>query len=299
MQDKTGILLETGTNEFEIVEFAVGSLIGGINVAKVREVINPVEVTKLPNSHPYTDGIFTLRGKVMPLINLARCLGTEDSEKFNIIVGELNQVYVGFKVSSVSRIHRISWEAMEPPPEVANANLVNGIIKMQDKLILLLDFERIVADINPTISAKLSKIPASAQNIVDARQGKTILVAEDSHLLRDLILATLHTAGYTQVVTKENGKEAWDELEKNLANKGAKRFDLVITDIEMPKMDGHHLTKKIKEHNDLKEVPVVIFSSLINEEMRRKGEAIGADAQVTKPEIEQLIQLIDSLVTQR
>lgn len=295
MQDKTGILLETGTNEFEIVEFAVGSLIGGINVAKVREVINPVPVTKLPNSHPYTDGIFTLRGKVMPLINLARCLGTEDSDKFNIIVGELNQVYVGFKVSSVSRIHRISWEAMEPPPEVASANLVNGIIKMQDKLILLLDFERIVADTNPTISAKLSTIPASAQNIVDARQGKTILVAEDSQLLRDLILATLHTAGYTNVVAKENGKDAWDELEKG----GADRFDLVITDIEMPKMDGHHLTKKIKEHNELKGLPVVIFSSLINEEMRRKGEAIGASAQVTKPEIEQLIQIIDGLVAQR
>jgi len=184
---------------------------------------------------------------------------------------------------------------MEPPPEVASANLVNGIIKMQDKLILLLDFERIVADINPTISAKLSTIPASAQNIVDARQGKTILVAEDSQLLRDLILATLHTAGYTNVVTKENGKDAWDELEKG----GADRFDLVITDIEMPKMDGHHLTKKIKEHNELKGLPVVIFSSLINEEMRRKGEAIGASAQVTKPEIEQLIQIIDGLVAQR
>lgn len=299
MSDKKGILLETGTNEFEIVEFSIGPVSYGINVAKVREVINPVPVTKMPNIHPWVDGIFTLRGRVMPLVNLPRCLGNQSTTTSpKVIVSELNNYYVAFLVDEVSRIHRISWTAMEPPPHIANSDMVVGIIKMAEKMVVLLDFEKIVADINPEMNEKFSQIDSTTSTILDNRKNKTILVAEDSKMLRDLLLSTLHTAGYAKIISTENGQEAWNKIEQFIKTGEPleNNVQLIITDIEMPQMDGHHLTKRIKEHEKCKHLPVVIFSSLINEEMRLKGESIGANGQVSKPEINQLIELVDRFI---
>ncbi len=299
MSDKKGILLETGTNEFEIVEFSIGPVSYGINVAKVREVINPVPVTKMPNIHPWVDGIFTLRGRVMPLVNLPRCLGNQSTTTSpKVIVSELNNYYVAFLVDEVSRIHRISWTAMEPPPHIANSDMVVGIIKMAEKMVVLLDFEKIVADINPEMNEKFSQIDSTSSTILDNRKNKTILVAEDSKMLRDLLLSTLHTAGYAKIISTENGQEAWNKIEQFIKTGEPleNNVQLIITDIEMPQMDGHHLTKRIKEHEKCKHLPVVIFSSLINEEMRLKGESIGANGQVSKPEINQLIELVDRFI---
>lgn len=297
--DKKGILLETGTNEFEIVEFNVGLVNYGINVAKVREVINVVEVTKMPQSHPYVDGMFTLRGRVMPLVNLARCLGEKDeTTSKNIIVSELNNYHVGFLVDGVSRIHRVSWTEMEPPPIIGNSSMVVGIIKMANKMVLLLDFEKIIADINPDMNMKLTTIPEKSQDIKEQRSRKSILLAEDSPMLRELLVDTLHEAGYKNITAYHNGKEAWEAL-ANMAQSDTpveEKIQIIITDIEMPQMDGHHLLKKIREDQKLAKMPVVIFSSLINEEMRRKGDAIGANGQISKPEIGQLIELIDRFV---
>jgi len=295
---KKGILLETGTNEFEIVEFAVGNVNYGINVAKVREVINLVPVTKMPNAHPYVDGVFTLRGRLMPLVNLPRCLGSEDtgSTANNIIVSELNNYYVGFLVNEVSRIHRISWTAMEPAPNISDSDMVVGIIKMAEKLVLLLDFEKIVAEINPEMNIKLTTVPQSSDDVKDKRKTKKIMIAEDSHMLRDLLVDTLHQAGYLNVIAYNDGKAAWDAL-TILAKSDSpleEKISILITDIEMPQMDGHRLLKLIKEDHILQKLPVIIFSSLINDETRRKGETIGADGQVSKPEIAKLIALLDS-----
>jgi two-component system chemotaxis response regulator CheV len=295
---KKGILLETGTNEFEIVEFTVGKVNYGINVAKVREVINLVPITQMPNSHPYVDGVFTLRGRVMPLVNLSRCLGNEDqgSNTKNIIVSELNNYFVGFLVNEVSRIHRVSWSVMEPPPSVTNSDMVVGIIKMGEKIVILLDFEKIVAEINPQINIKLTTVPQSSEDVKEMRKSKKIMVAEDSKMLRDLLINTLRDSGYLNVVAYNDGKDAWDALSK-IADTGApleENVHMLITDIEMPQMDGHHLLKRVREDRSLTKLPVIIFSSLINDEMRRKGEAIGADGQVSKPEIAQLIELIDN-----
>lgn len=294
---KKGILLETGTNEFEIVEFSVGKVNYGINVAKVREVINLVPITKMPNSHTYVDGVFTLRGRLMPLVNLPRCLGTEEngSTANNIIVSELNNYFVGFLVNEVSRIHRVSWTAMEPPPNISDSDMVVGIIKMEERLVILLDFEKIVSEINPEINIKLTTIPESTESLKDIRKTKKIMVAEDSHMLRDLLVDTLHQAGYLNVLAYNDGKAAWDAL-AILAKSDSpieEKVNMLITDIEMPQMDGHNLLKRVKEDHVLQKLPVVIFSSLINEEMRRKGEAIGADGQVSKPEIAKLIELLD------
>ena len=299
MDDKKGILLETGTNEFEIVEFNVGKVNYGINVAKVREVINLVPITKMPQAHPYVDGLFTLRGRVMPLVNLPRCLNqeTEDDLK-NIIVTEINNYNIGFLVNSVSRIHRISWTEMEPAPNVSDSPMVVGIIKMLDKMVLLLDFEKIIAEINPEINEKLTTLPEVTKDIKDQRNDIKVFVAEDSPMLRDLLVQTLHDAGYITTRDFSNGKLAWEELQK-IGQEEAPLDDsinILISDIEMPQMDGHHLLTQIREHNKLGKLPVIFFSSLINEEMRRKGEAIGANGQISKPEIGQLIDLIDRLV---
>ncbi|MBP8628805.1 MAG: chemotaxis protein CheV [Negativicutes bacterium] len=299
MDDKKGILLETGTNEFEIVEFNVGKVNYGINVAKVREVINLVPITKMPQAHPYVDGLFTLRGRVMPLVNLPRCLNqeTEDDLK-NIIVTEINNYNIGFLVNSVSRIHRISWTEMEPAPNVSDSPMVVGIIKMLDKMVLLLDFEKIIAEINPEINEKLTTLPEVTKDIKDQRNDIKVFVAEDSPMLRDLLVQTLHDAGYITTRDFSNGKLAWEALQK-IGQEEAPLDDsinILISDIEMPQMDGHHLLTQIREHNKLGKLPVIFFSSLINEEMRRKGEAIGANGQISKPEIGQLIDLIDRLV---
>lgn len=298
---KKGILLETGTNEFEIIEFTVGNVSYGINVAKVREVINPIPVTKMPHAHHFVDGVFTLRGRVMPLVNLPRCLGAETNDandKNNIIVSELNNYYVGFLVNEVSRIHRVSWAAMEPPPSISNSDMVVGLIKMESKIVVLLDFEKIISIINPEINEKLTTVPATTKDKEIIRHTKTIVVAEDSPMLRELLVSTLNSAGYENIKAYNNGREALEALETMVKEGGAieEKVQMLITDIEMPQMDGHHLIKRIRESQNLKVLPAIIFSSLINEEMRAKGDAIGANGQISKPEIGQLIDLIDKLV---
>jgi two-component system chemotaxis response regulator CheV len=297
--DKKGILLETGTNEFEIVEFSIGQVNYGINVAKVREVITRTPVTNMPQAHPYIDGLFTLRGKAIPLVNLPRCLNVQtNAEPKNIIVTEINNYNIGFLVENVSRIHRISWKDMEPAPEVGDQSRVVGIIKMEDRIVLLLDFETIIAEINPEINAKLTTYEDANEDVRSKRSDVHVVVAEDSPMLRDLLVTTLHESGYRYVRDFGNGQDAWDYL-LGLSKKGGQissHVGIIVSDVEMPKMDGHRLLKLVRADDRLGEVPLVLFSSLISDEMRIKGEQLGASGQIAKPEINQLIGLLDNLV---
>ena len=304
-EDKKGILLETGTNEFEIIEFSIGTVNYGINVAKVREVIKASEfpVTAMPQAHPYIDGLFTLRGRAVPLVNLPRCLGVTSGQpgrSQNIIVTEINGYDMGFLVDNVSRIHRISWRDMEPAPEVGDQSRVVGLVKMEGKIVLLLDFETIIAEINPEVNQKLTDVEDPTEDIKVRRAAQHIVVAEDSPMLRDLLVDTLHSSGYTYIRDFGNGEDAWNYL-KDLAEKvGAanvpQKVGIIISDIEMPKMDGHRLLKLVRADDRLRSVPLVLFSSLISEEMRRKGDSLGASAQISKPEINQLIETLDTLI---
>lgn len=297
--DSKGILLESGTNEFEIVEFNIGGVNYGINVAKVREVIQRVPVTEMPQAHPYIDGLFTLRGKAIPLVNLPRCLSvTSGDEAKNIIVTEINNYDIGFLVENVSRIHRISWKDMEPSPEVGDQSRVVGIIKMPDRIVLLLDFETIIAEINPEINAKLTTVSEAAADVRVRRADAHVVVAEDSPMLRDLLVTTLHDSGYRFVRDFGNGQDAWEYLQGLAQKEGdiSKHLSIIVSDVEMPKMDGHRLLKLVRGSDRLRDTPMVLFSSLINEEMRLKGEELGASAQISKPEIGQLIDLLDKFV---
>ncbi|MCM3214909.1 chemotaxis protein [Niallia taxi] len=297
MNKDKGILLETGTNELEIVEFGVGKNKFGINVIKVKEIINPVPITTIPHAHPNVEGIMELRGEVLPVVNLANALGlppSEEPEKDKFIVSEFNKTKIIFHVHNVSQIHRISWEDIEKPSEMyqgAESQII-GVIKLNGEMILLLDFERIVVDINPDSGINVQQVKRLGAR---ERSNKQLIVVEDSPLLRKLLEDTLSEAGYDKVQFFENGREAYDYLEGiNESGKSVEDIvQLVITDIEMPQMDGHHLTRKIKEDANLGQLPVIIFSSLITEDLRHKGKRVGANAQVSKPEIAELILLVD------
>lgn len=298
MTNDYGILLESGTNELEIVEFEVQGNKYGINVMKVKEIIQPMPITFIPHAHPHIEGIIQLRGEVLPVIDMAKVLGLPPSQN-NItdkyIVTEFNQQKVVFHVQNVTRIHRISWNDIEKPSEMYQGgnNQIIGVIKINEAMILLIDFEKIVVDINPHSGIHVDQIRSLGKR---ERSEKQIIVAEDSPLLRKLLHDTLHEAGYDRVEFFENGQLALDYLESTVEQENTfEKVQLLVTDIEMPKMDGHHLTKRVKDHPVLKKLPVIIFSSLITDELRHKGIGVGADAQVSKPEIARLVQLIDEL----
>ncbi len=300
MENKHGILLESGTNELEIVEFLIGENRFAINVIKVKEIIHPIAPTKVPHAHPYIEGIIELRGEVLPLIDLAKALGfgpSQNPAQDKYIVAQFNQQKVVFHVHNVTQIHRISWKQIEKPSQMYQGleSQIIGVVKLNGNMILLLDFEKIVVDINPQSGIHVDRVKKLGQR---DRSNKKLIVAEDSPLLRKLLHDTLAEAGYVYVEFFENGEDALHYLQ-SIVEKGKpveSEVQLVITDIEMPQMDGHHLTKRIREHDKLKHLPVVIFSSLITDDLRHKGERVGATAQVSKPEIAELVQVIDQYI---
>lgn len=290
------ILLENGTNEVEILEFTLSGHSYGINVAKITEIINYQPITPIPNAHPSIEGIFMPRDKMITAIDLKNCLQLGVSEPSGLfIVTNFNKLDIAFHVDSVIGIHRLSWgDIITPDASVVSDSSALGIIKINNKLIVILDFEKVVADINPETGLRTQQLAALGER---ARNDVPILIAEDSALLNKLIVETLNRAGYHNLIRTTNGQEAY-----NVINEAIKEGELkehvqcVITDIEMPIMDGHRLTKLIKENDETKDIPVIIFSSLVNEEMRIKGKQLGADAQISKPEILDLIEVLDNLV---
>ena len=294
----TNILLENGTNELEVLEFILDGNSYGINVAKIREIIPYQEVTPVPNAHPSIEGIFMPRDVMITAIDLKNCLQRGQSEGSGLfIITNFNKLDIAFHVDQVIGIHRVSWGSIiKPGTTVSNAEdgISTGIIKIDGKLIIILDFEKIITDISPETGLKLAEIDALGER---ERNDVPILIAEDSPLLNKLIVDSLKKAGYHNLIHTENGKEAWDIIADCKA-KGtlAEHVKCLITDIEMPLMDGHRLTRLVKEDDATKDIPVVIFSSLVNDDMKKKGESLGADAQLSKPEIGTLVKVIDSLV---
>lgn len=298
----TNILLESGTNELEVLEFMVAGNHYGINVAKVREILPMTDITPVPNSHPCIEGIFMPRETIITAINLVRALGfleNANQKKDMLIVTNFNNLDIAFDVDQVLGIHRVSWTDIVKPDSTVNApgaGIATGIIKKAESLIIVLDFERIVEEICPGTSLKMSQLQELGER---DRNNIPIIFAEDSPMLQKLITDALHQAGYTNLKVYSNGQEAWDRLLELKKNKGIEYgAKCIITDIEMPQMDGHRLIRLIRNDDALKHLPIIVFSSLINEEMKRKGESLGANAQITKPEIGQLVGCIDQLIQQ-
>lgn len=301
---ESNILLESGTNELELLEFTVGENSFGINIAKVNEVMFWQEVTPIPEASPEIEGVFIPRDKLISIINLHKVLKIQQPEgKGMFIICQFNQMDIGFHVSSVKGIQRISWNDISAPPRVVSnseqglaSSMATGIAKVNGKIIIILDFEKIVADLHKSSGLDISGIDdIGTLNGIESE--KCIVVADDSPLLNRLIVDALKQKGFHNIHSFGDGQEAWDFVsqyrnEEDILSKIA----CVVSDIEMPRMDGHHLTKLIKDDKNLRHIPVLLFSSLINEQMKAKGEAVGANAQFSKPQMKELVKTLISLI---
>lgn len=303
---QTNILLEVGTNELEIVEFIVNQdgYMGhyGLNVAKVVEIIRRQKVTHMPETkHPAILGTFAHRGgRVVPLIDTAVYLHSSpiDNPDAKIIVTEFNAVTTAFLVSGVNRIYRLSWADVEAPGKLLQGmshNAVTGVVRLDNRVVFLLDLEAIVAELHPGMAIRMD---SSAMG--RSKDGLPILHADDSSSIRSLVLDLLTREGRFTLKQTADGQEAWNYLCR-MADESQRRkipvTDLVcgvISDIEMPALDGLTLCKRIKEHPVLRVLPVAMFSSLINDQLATKCKTVGADAQFSKPDLQ---ELSDSLYT--
>ena len=308
LMSQTNILLESGTNELEIVEFFLdepeyrGHY--GVNVAKVVEIIRLQPCTAMPQMrHPAVMGAFSHRdGKVIPLVDLSKYLDkkTVPHDDAKIIVTEFNSIVTGFLVSGVTRIHRLSWHDVEEPGgflQNMSRNSITGVVRLEQRVVFLLDMENVVADMDPSLAIRLGKI---SEHLLDKHY--TILHADDSGSIRGLVKNLLEQSGSFTVRQAVSGEDAWDmldEIKKQAAAEGkpVKEFlQAVISDIEMPRMDGLTLCRKIKEDPALKQLPVALFSSIVSHALEHKGKSVGADAQFAKPDLQKLSEKVLELI---
>lgn len=305
------ILTETGTNELEIIEFILNNhdrdgnikqQSFGINVVKVREIIRMPKLTKLPNLPPNVYGVFNIRGTIIPALDLQKALyGIENNDKDRkMIIAEFNNLKIGFIVADVARIYRISWndilspQALEEFEEKDQTTSIIGFVQVDGKQLLMLDVEKIVADINPA-----SAIGETNKDYNFDRHLK-IFAVDDSETIRKMIHAKLQKAGF-EITDFKDGEDAWIRMKEIFSEVRAGKkindfVDLIITDVEMPKMDGYTLTKNIRSCEEAKNIPIIIFSSIINQDIMHKGDSVGATKQLSKPQIGDLIEIIKQLI---
>ena len=291
------ILLEAGTNELEIIEFFIdegperGLTSYGVNVAKVLEVIESPGLVPIPGApHPCFMGTIPLRELVLPVLDLAVWLGLPRVRRPHeiVLVTRFNSRTTGFLASGVTNIHRFHWRDVEPPHRSITSlpnNSITGLVRQEGRFILLLDLEKIIFELDTPLAGDAP--PPSTRRL-------SALVVEDSGVMRHRIRERLDAANF-EVSLAGNGQQALDAL---LAS-GRKQPDIVISDIEMPRMDGYTLTRRIRETPALANLPVVLFSSLITDELRHKGQSVGADAQISKPQFGDLARMAMELIEKR
>lgn len=302
MADESRILLESGNNELELLEFEVNGLRYGINVAKVAEIIQGRELTEAPEAPHAVRGIFSLREKVVSVIDLNRVLFNKDVELNDrniFIVTNFNKLDMAFLAESVSSISRYHWSDINKPDGIisnADTGVITGIVNDHDHLVCILDFEKIVSEINPDYRLETQKIDSQLMDKKLERKDITLLIAEDSKMLNRLIVDTLTKAGY-KVVSTADGSEAWALIrECENAEQLKSRYQCLITDIEMPTMDGLTLSKNIKSDRRYSDLPIAVFSSLVNDALIRKVKDMNIEVMITKPDIAKLVETVDNIV---
>jgi two-component system chemotaxis response regulator CheV len=312
MNDDT-ILTEAGTNELEVIEFHLDTARGtarqtthyAINVTKVLEIIRKPAVTSMPSTaSACVLGTFNYRGRVIPLLDLKRCFnqGSVDNDRAMVIVTEFNQTINAFLVSGVNRIHRFGWKELVPPGqylETLGIDCITGMFKLDDRILFMVDLERIVAEINPE-SALIELTPSdrgSASRIIK------VLHADDSAMIRAMVSKELQKDGSFEIVTSardgEEGLQALYAFKEQARNQDRPITDFVdaaVLDIEMPSRDGFSLCRTIKEDPGLQGIAVIMFSSMITERIIHKCQSVGADGQVSKPDLARIRQTIAELL---
>lgn len=309
---KTEILLEAGTNEVEIFEFKIGDQHYGVNVAKVNQIIqrDQLKITRADLPPRGVLGTIPFRGKPVMTLDLAQILQIEsdqsDPSRSLMLVTQFNDQVVAFAIDGAERIHRVSWQKFEPINSGFSQEnpYVNGIIRIEERLILVLDLEYILTLVNPRLGmtvdqSKLMRIEEKYK----PRDHIKILFAEDSPMIRRMVETQLREVGFTNLELASNGKEALNKMHYYLeqmqaTGKPINEFvDLILTDIEMPVMDGLTFCRTIKKDLAL-EVPVIVFSSLINDQMIHKCKSVGANGWGSKPKVNLIVDIVDRLVVQ-
>ena len=267
---ETEILLESGTNEIEVMQFTINDELYGINVAKVKEIMMSDKVKPVPHAHEAVEGIFKPRDILLTVVDLPKYLMGHECEKHPkdlFIITNFNKLNIAFRVHTVVGISRISWEDIQKPDDtISNGKegVSTGIAQCGGELVTILDFEKIVTEIAPETGIQMAEIDLLGER---NRCDVPIILAEDSILLSSMICDSLNKAGFTSIKRFNNGKEAWEFLysvrdREDLLSEAS----LIITDIEMPEMDGHRLTKLVKSDDKLKVLPLIISLPLL---MRR------------------------------
>lgn len=300
-----GILLESGTNEMELLAVIIEGQVFGINVAKVKSIQQYDEtlVSELPDSPEGIVGIYQNRGETIPFLDLAQILKKTpdpevDREREIVVFTEFNNSVNCFKVEGVRRIYRLTWDQFTPISKMlANASHVVGSIRIEGEEILVLDLEQILSGLFPEqiIEEVREEVAEKSQEI--NRENIQILFAEDSMLVRKSMIKALNQAGFHHIKEFENGQLCLDYIVANSEELVSGPMPtLLISDIEMPMMDGLTLCNNVKQSLNLKAIYVIMFSSLINDQMIIKCQSVGADQYVTKPESNKLIGMIDEFV---
>jgi len=304
---KQEILLESGTNEMELLTFLLGDQLFGVNVSKVQSIVqyDPSSVTKIPEAPPAMLGMLLYRRSTIPLIDLAVALELEisvSSEKQIVIVTEFNNSVSSYRVDGVKRIHRLSWNDFVPMDSFFSNSetTIIGSVHIDETEAMIVDMEHILAKIVPSLSIEEVSINTSETVEILSRENVRIYFAEDSMTVRNQVIRTLSRAGYKNIHAFKNGQEAYemfdrlkDQVKAKIPSPKLELPHVLISDIEMPKMDGLTLCRKIKKELGLSQIPIIMFSSLINDQMISKCESVGADDYISKPEMNKLISILD------
>lgn len=301
------ILLESGTNEMEILEFYLEGQSFGINVQKLREIIcyDPGRRTAMPESLPSVLGVYMVRGDSIPLIDLSSHLrqrtsvAPEAEARAIVLVCQFNRKVTGFLVEDVNQIHRVNWQSVEPMAPLIERfrPRFTGTIHVEDRDILIVDLEHILAEVDSDMDMSFSQNEGD-DSVSETREDIGLMVAEDSVLIRAGIQKVLANAGYSRVEVFADGEECYQRLlclkeQTDSEAEFLKHVRLLVTDIEMPRMDGLTLCRRVREEIGVRDFKVVLFSSLITDEMAHKCQSVGADAWISKPQIPTLVDLVD------
>jgi two-component system, chemotaxis family, chemotaxis protein CheV len=307
---RSNILLESGTNEVEILVLFIDEeeYTGyyGVNVAKVLEIIPmPSKIMRPPHLNgSFAAGIFNHRDKIVPVLDLAAWLGRNRVETVppKVLITEFNNTVTAFIVSGVTRIHRATWSDIRPLDGYAEnmSDTITSVIELDNRLVFMLDLEKAIGDFNPNLAIS-SPPPGSVEPQAHDEYVIKVLHADDSGVIRNSVKRLLEEQGTFSVTSVSNGDEAWAYLAAASAAEGkpiVETVDVVLSDIEMPGMDGYHLCKRIKEDSALRSLPVILFSSLITDRLFHKGQAVGADGQFAKPDLK-LVDFMKRSVSER